>query len=209
MEFPHEKVTEMSHFLQLLYFNHLPRCQHSTTHCQEATADDAASDTFDGHHCESPNCPTISTVGTAANDSQQVVIGSSEFVAIATSTTTAFGRCNAYDKLGAMSEFHHHQWRPRRSNASDRWQLQTLQWVQIAAFESEIETKIIAFNSHSTGNPDILICGNCRELFADLNEFLEHRRAYCKLRFTCKCQDQHPIATNSSKKCMKFTTRTH
>lgn len=53
--------------------------------------------------------------------------------------------------------------------------------------------------SHSTGNPDILICGNCRELFSELNGFLEHRRSYCKLRFTCKCQDQHPIVTNNSK----------
>lgn len=69
-----------------------------------------------------------------------------------------------------------------------------------ATSESEIETEIIAICTHSTGNPDILICGNCRELFSDLNEFLEHRRAYCKLRFTCKCQDQHPTATNSSKK---------
>jgi len=121
MKFPHEKATEMSHFIQLLYFNHLPRCQLSTTHGQEAKADDAASDTFDGHHCESSNCHAISTVGsTAANDSQQVVIGSSEFVTIATSTAAAFGCSNANDKLGAMSEFHHHQWRPRRSDAIDR-----------------------------------------------------------------------------------------
>ncbi|KAL2743857.1 hypothetical protein V1477_007733 [Vespula maculifrons] len=37
------------------------------------------------------------------------------------------------------------------------------------------------------GNPDILICGNCREMFTDLGELLEHKRNYCKLRFTCKC----------------------
>lgn len=36
-------------------------------------------------------------------------------------------------------------------------------------------------------NPDILICGNCREMFTDLGELLEHKRNYCKLRFTCKC----------------------
>ncbi|KAG8226505.1 hypothetical protein J437_LFUL007387 [Ladona fulva] len=37
------------------------------------------------------------------------------------------------------------------------------------------------------GNPDILICGNCREMFTELQELLDHKRTYCKLRFTCKC----------------------
>uniref|UniRef100_A0A6A7FWZ0 Basic-leucine zipper transcription factor O n=1 Tax=Hirondellea gigas TaxID=1518452 RepID=A0A6A7FWZ0_9CRUS len=36
-------------------------------------------------------------------------------------------------------------------------------------------------------SPDILICGNCRELFSNLADFIEHRKQYCKLRFTCKC----------------------
>ncbi|XP_059477455.1 uncharacterized protein LOC132197883 [Neocloeon triangulifer] len=36
-------------------------------------------------------------------------------------------------------------------------------------------------------NPDILICGNCREMFTELQELLEHKKTYCKLRFTCKC----------------------
>ncbi|KAB7493673.1 Zinc finger protein, partial [Armadillidium nasatum] len=36
-------------------------------------------------------------------------------------------------------------------------------------------------------SPDILICGNCRELFSNLSDFLDHRKQYCKLRFTCKC----------------------
>ncbi|KRT84269.1 hypothetical protein AMK59_1140, partial [Oryctes borbonicus] len=36
-------------------------------------------------------------------------------------------------------------------------------------------------------NPDILICGNCREMFTDLHELFDHKKAYCKLRFTCKC----------------------
>ncbi|XP_076057204.1 uncharacterized protein LOC143034740 [Oratosquilla oratoria] len=39
----------------------------------------------------------------------------------------------------------------------------------------------------STGSPDILICGNCRELFSTLSDFIDHKRSYCKLRFTCKC----------------------
>ncbi|BES98176.1 RNA Hypothetical protein protein [Nesidiocoris tenuis] len=36
-------------------------------------------------------------------------------------------------------------------------------------------------------NPDILICGNCREMFSELQELLEHKKDFCKLRFTCKC----------------------
>lgn len=36
-------------------------------------------------------------------------------------------------------------------------------------------------------NPDILICGNCREMFTELQELLDHKKTYCKLRFTCKC----------------------
>lgn len=39
------------------------------------------------------------------------------------------------------------------------------------------------------GNPDILICGNCRELFSELEELLQHKKTYCKLRFTCKCNN--------------------
>ncbi|XP_037943246.1 transcription factor mef2A [Teleopsis dalmanni] len=38
-------------------------------------------------------------------------------------------------------------------------------------------------------NPDTLICGNCREYFNELAELLDHKKSYCKLRFTCKCQD--------------------
>ncbi|XP_067613387.1 transcription factor mef2A [Eurosta solidaginis] len=38
-------------------------------------------------------------------------------------------------------------------------------------------------------NPDTLICGNCRQCFNELAELLDHKRSYCKLRFTCKCQD--------------------
>uniref|UniRef100_A0A182FDU2 Uncharacterized protein n=1 Tax=Anopheles albimanus TaxID=7167 RepID=A0A182FDU2_ANOAL len=42
-------------------------------------------------------------------------------------------------------------------------------------------------------NPDTLICGNCRELFTDLTELLDHKRSYCKLRFTCKCLSSSPV----------------
>jgi len=39
-------------------------------------------------------------------------------------------------------------------------------------------------------NPDILICGNCRELFDDLVDMLDHKKNYCKMRFTCKCEEK-------------------
>jgi len=44
-------------------------------------------------------------------------------------------------------------------------------------------------NLKTYSNPDILICGNCRELFNDIVDMLEHKRVYCKMRFTCKCDD--------------------
>jgi len=44
-------------------------------------------------------------------------------------------------------------------------------------------------NLKTYSNPDILICGNCRELFNDIVDMLEHKRIYCKMRFTCKCDD--------------------
>jgi len=47
-------------------------------------------------------------------------------------------------------------------------------------------------NLKTYSNPDILICGNCRELFNDIVDMLEHKKIYCKMRFTCKCdQNQH------------------
>ncbi|KAK2720651.1 hypothetical protein QYM36_004515, partial [Artemia franciscana] len=36
-------------------------------------------------------------------------------------------------------------------------------------------------------NPDLLICGNCRELFSEIGSLLEHKKDYCKMRFLCKC----------------------
>ena len=56
----------------------------------------------------------------------------------------------------------------------------------------------------SEGNPDILICGNCRELFNDIVDLLEHKKIYCKMRFTCKCdQNQHADTDAASKCCHK------
>uniref|UniRef100_A0A8D8PZG8 Heterogeneous nuclear ribonucleoprotein C n=1 Tax=Cacopsylla melanoneura TaxID=428564 RepID=A0A8D8PZG8_9HEMI len=46
----------------------------------------------------------------------------------------------------------------------------------------------VAINQLKTySNADILICGNCREMFSELQELLDHKKTYCKLRFTCKC----------------------
>lgn len=53
---------------------------------------------------------------------------------------------------------------------------------------------------HVAGNPDILICGNCREMFTDLGELLEHKRNYCKLRFTCKCHTFNGTAPSTQSK---------
>ncbi|XP_047115272.1 heterogeneous nuclear ribonucleoprotein C-like [Schistocerca piceifrons] len=47
-------------------------------------------------------------------------------------------------------------------------------------------------------NHDILICGNCREMFTDLHELLDHKKTYCKLRFTCKCRPQTNKDSESS-----------
>ncbi|XP_044731878.1 uncharacterized protein LOC123294793 [Chrysoperla carnea] len=52
-------------------------------------------------------------------------------------------------------------------------------------------------------NPDILICGNCREMFTDLKEIINHKKTYCKLRFTCRChtmdaRDPNDKVTNGS-----------
>ena len=48
------------------------------------------------------------------------------------------------------------------------------------------EVDLSLLKTYST--PDILICGNCRMVFQSLQAMLDHKRHYCKLRFTCKCQ---------------------
>ncbi len=35
--------------------------------------------------------------------------------------------------------------------------------------------------------PDILICGNCKEMFTSVSDIIDHKKNYCKLRFACKC----------------------
>ncbi len=43
------------------------------------------------------------------------------------------------------------------------------------------------FDLSSLDIPDILICGNCKEMFTALNDIIDHKKNYCKLRFACKC----------------------
>lgn len=49
------------------------------------------------------------------------------------------------------------------------------------------EIDLDALKSYSA--PDILICGNCRLCFDSISSLISHKRHYCKLRFTCKCED--------------------
>ena len=35
--------------------------------------------------------------------------------------------------------------------------------------------------------PDILICGNCKDMFTNIFDMVDHKKNYCKLRFMCKC----------------------
>ena len=69
----------------------------------------------------------------------------------------------------------------------------------------EEEIDLDALKTYST--PDILICGNCRfatrdvtsyhlhsyifrMIFESLHSLVSHKRLYCKLRFTCKCEEK-------------------
>ncbi|KAL1456597.1 hypothetical protein WDU94_001315 [Cyamophila willieti] len=57
----------------------------------------------------------------------------------------------------------------------------------------------VAINQLKTySNADILICGNCREMFTDLQELLDHKKTYCKLRITCKCTVLDSIASRGT-----------
>jgi len=64
-------------------------------------------------------------------------------------------------------------------------------------------------NIHLPGSPDILICGNCRELFSNLADFIEHRKQYCKLRFTCKCSSFSSQSATSQSESSRMVVRVH
>ncbi|TMW52549.1 hypothetical protein DOY81_002374 [Sarcophaga bullata] len=80
---------------------------------------------------------------------------------------------------------HHHQQQMQQKQLSSQSQQQLLQNQQNE--QQSINQHWGPFKVYS--NPDTLICGNCRECFNELAELLDHKRSYCKLRFTCKCQD--------------------
>lgn len=44
-------------------------------------------------------------------------------------------------------------------------------------------------------------------MFSELSDLLDHKRSYCKLRFTCKCQDQLPTVVNSKEKKLDTVAR--
>lgn len=76
----------------------------------------------------------------------------------------------------------------------DNWKRNQLFFQQHAfdrwfGFLCFIYIENVFFLTSTEGNPDTLVCGNCREFFTDLSDLLEHKRSYCKLRFTCKCQE--------------------
>ncbi|KAK6628900.1 hypothetical protein RUM43_002717 [Polyplax serrata] len=79
---------------------------------------------------------------------------------------------------------------------------------QIKTFTSQsvngISTAVVPVTTSSDqikiyNNPDILICGNCREMFTELQDLLDHKKAYCKLRFTCKCNTINGIKSPSNR----------
>ncbi|XP_039286069.1 uncharacterized protein LOC111047693 [Nilaparvata lugens] len=61
-----------------------------------------------------------------------------------------------------------------------------------------LTTQVAQLKTYS--NPDILICGNCREMFTELQELMDHKKSYCKLRFTCKCSVTNGPITKSGVK---------
>ncbi|XP_014670524.1 PREDICTED: uncharacterized protein LOC106811429 isoform X2 [Priapulus caudatus] len=52
--------------------------------------------------------------------------------------------------------------------------------------ESHVDVNQEDLNTYR--NPDIIVCGNCKEQLPDIFSLTEHKRTRCKLRFTCKCQ---------------------
>ncbi|XP_023221948.1 uncharacterized RNA-binding protein C3H8.09c-like [Centruroides sculpturatus] len=56
-------------------------------------------------------------------------------------------------------------------------------------------------------NPDILICGNCKELFDGIQAFFEHKKQNCKLRFSCKCEKESSTDAPTVPVCMKCETK--
>ncbi|XP_067139823.1 serine/arginine-rich splicing factor 5-like [Centruroides vittatus] len=76
-----------------------------------------------------------------------------------------------------------------------RTELTSVPFVQKPKLKSR--EPLIHPKSYQSDNSDILICGNCKELFSSLQKLIEHKKQSCKLRFTCKCH--HSSSTDSPK----------
>ncbi|BFF97759.1 probable nuclear hormone receptor HR38 [Drosophila madeirensis] len=81
----------------------------------------------------------------------------------------------------------HSQLMQQQQQREQQQQQQQQQREQHAQEQLSLHQHLGPFKVYS--NPDTLICGNCRECFGELSELLDHKKSYCKLRFTCKCQD--------------------
>jgi len=58
-------------------------------------------------------------------------------------------------------------------------------------------------NLKTYSNPDILICGNCKELFEDIVDMMDHKKNLCNTRFTCKCEDDYEEEAKQCKPVVK------
>ena len=64
--------------------------------------------------------------------------------------------------------------------SSELYHAQNLLEDAVIPYHTELIIMVLFFCF--SGSPDILICGNCREMFTDLVDMLDHKRDYCKLR---------------------------
>ncbi|XP_015921143.1 uncharacterized protein [Parasteatoda tepidariorum] len=61
---------------------------------------------------------------------------------------------------------------------------------------------------YNNGEPDILICGNCKEVFPGIHKLIEHKKQTCKLRFTCRCQHtSSPLGAPAMPVCAQCQSR--
>ena len=60
-------------------------------------------------------------------------------------------------------------------------------WVVAKLWKIMYYVPFVEYIIYLSDLPDILICGNCKEMFTNLPDIVEHKKNYCKLRFACKC----------------------
>ena len=51
-----------------------------------------------------------------------------------------------------------------------------------------------------SGNPDILICENCKELYEDLVDMIDHKTNQYNIRFTCNFEEDQDDDSNIREK---------